>query len=221
MTPAPVIPSREVMARGAALHQVVDALSRGKIVAYPTETFYGLGVDATSAAAVQRLLAAKGRPWGNPIPLIIARPEDVDRIAREISEEARALAACFWPGPLTLILRASPAIPEGVTAGTGKVGVRVSSHPVAAAIAEACPFPITATSANRSGAPAASAPEEFSAAIRGALDLLVDGGRTPGGSPSTVLDVTEHPPRILREGAIARAEIDAVLHARDRPSSLE
>ncbi len=214
MTPTPVIPSRDVLARGAALDRIVETLLRGGIVAYPTETFYGLGVNATSAAAVERLLAAKGRSKDDPIPLIIACAEDLARIAREIPEAARVLAARFWPGPLTLVLRADPALPEVITAGTGKVGVRVSSHPVAAAIAEASVFPITATSANVSGAQAARRPEEISGALRDALDLLVNAGRTPGGPASTVLDVTEEVPRILREGPIASADIRAALRVR-------
>jgi L-threonylcarbamoyladenylate synthase len=214
VTPAPTVPLHDVLARGAALDRIGEALSRGGIVAYPTETFYGLGVDATSAAAVERLVVAKGRPRGNPIPLIIARARDLAGIARDIPEVVHFLAARFWPGPLTLVLCAVPALPEAITAGTGKVGARVSGHPVAAAIAEACAFPITATSANVSGAPPARRPDEISGSIRDALDLLVNGGSTPGGPASTVLDVTEDPPRILREGPITGAEIRAALRAR-------
>jgi L-threonylcarbamoyladenylate synthase len=214
VTPAPVIPSRDVLARGAALDRIVEALSRGGIVAYPTETFYALGVDATSAAAVQRLVVAKGRSRDNPIPLIVACAGDLARIACGIPEVVHLLAARFWPGPLTLVLRAVPTLPEAITAGTGKVGARVSGHPVAAALAGACAFPITATSANVSGAPPAGRPDDISGSIHDALDLLVDGGPTPGGLASTVLDVTEDSPRILREGPITGAEIQAALPAR-------
>ena len=203
----------EVLSRGAALDKVVSMLSRDGLIAYPTESVYGLGANAVSEAAVERLFAAKGRPGDMPIPLIIGDTADLAGLVTEISESARKLMKAFWPGPATLVFRATRKIPARVTGGTGKVGLRVSGHPVAAAIARGCAFPITATSANRSGGAEASSSSELDPAIRGAVDLIVDGGRTPGRPLSTVLDVTVEPPRIIRAGGVSEGQIQALLNA--------
>lgn len=203
----------ELLSRGAALDKVVRALSGDGLIAYPTETVYGLGANAVSETAVERLFAAKGRPGDKPIPLIIGDMADLAGLVAEISDSARKLMKAFWPGPATLVFNATRKIPARVTGGTGKVGVRLSGHPVAAAIAKGCAFPITATSANRSGGAEASSPAELDPAIREAVDLIVDGGRTPGKPLSTVLDVTVEPPRIIRAGGVSERQIQAVLSA--------
>jgi L-threonylcarbamoyladenylate synthase len=206
-----LVDAGEVLAGGAPLDRIVEEIRGGGLVAYPTETFYALGVDATSGAAVERLFRVKGRERGIPVPLIIATPEALARVARRVPPAARKLMDRFWPGPLTLVLEAAPDLPEGITGGTGAVGVRISDHPAAAAIARACPFPLTATSANRSGEASAASPAALSRTIHDALDVLVDGGRTKGAPASTVLDVTVVPPRLVRPGRIDRAAIEAVL----------
>jgi len=211
MSGPPIAGAREPRTRGSAIARAAEVLARGGVIAYPTETFYGLGAGAMSADAVTRVFALKGRLSDHPIPLILPGPAALDRVARAIPPAARALAARFWPGPLTLVLHAARDLPEAITAGTGKVGVRVSSHPVAAALAAAFGGPITATSANRSGAPPARSIEALDASIAGGIDLLLDGGETPGGPPSTVLDVTCAPPRVLRAGRVSESEIRAAL----------
>jgi L-threonylcarbamoyladenylate synthase len=205
------VKGEEVLSGGAALDKVVRALSRDGLIAYPTETVYGLGANAVSETAVERLFAAKGRPGDMPIPLIIGDMVDLAGLVAEISDSARKLMKAFWPGPATLVFNATRKIPARVTGGTRKVGVRVSGDPVAAAIAKGCAFPITATSANRSGGVEASSAAELEPAIREAVDLIVDGGRTPGKPLSTVLDVTVEPPRIIRPGGVSESQIQAAL----------
>lgn len=212
------VKGEDVLAGGAALARVLEVLSRDGLVAYPTETFYGLGANAASAAAVDRLLAAKGRPAGMPIPVLVAGPASLDALGAEVTTSARRLMAAFWPGPLTLVLGVAAPLPPRLTAGTGTLGVRVSSHPVAAALAARCPFPLTATSANPSGAREAATPADLDPAVRAAVDLIVDAGRTPGGPASTVLDATVDPPRLLRAGAVPWADVQAAL---GRPAGAE
>jgi L-threonylcarbamoyladenylate synthase len=206
-----VVEAGEVLAGGAPLDQIVESILREGLIAYPTETFYALGVDATSKAAVDRLFRVKGRERGVPIPLILANLDALSRVVPRVPEPGRKLMDRFWPGPMTLVLEAAPDLPEAITGGTGKVGVRISDHPVASAIARACPCPLTATSANRSGEASAASPSALSATIRSALDLLVDGGPTRGAPASTVLDVTVNPPRLVRPGCIALSAIEAAL----------
>jgi len=209
--------AEEVLAGGAALDRVVETLSRDGLIAYPTETFYGLGANAASAAAVGRVFEAKGRPAGVPIPVIIGGEQALDALVEGITPAARRLMRAFWPGPLTLVFRAAARLPEGLTAGESTLAVRVSSHPLAAALAGRCPFPITATSANRSGGAEAATPAALDPAIRAAVDLIIDGGPTPGGPASTVLDMTVDPPRVLRTGPVSAREIEAVLKGPANP----
>ena len=210
-----ILDAREALLRGgsAAIARAADVLRRRGLVAYPTETFYGIGADAFSPDAVARVVALKGRPADRPIPLILPGPETLSRVARAISPEARILAGRFWPGPLTLVVHGVEDLPAAITAGTGKVGVRLSGHPVAAALAAAFGGPITATSANPGGAPPARSIAELDPLIADGVDLVLDGGETPGGPPSTVLDLTCDPPRVLRGGAVSEPEIRAALRA--------
>ncbi|MCE5263035.1 MAG: threonylcarbamoyl-AMP synthase [Deltaproteobacteria bacterium] len=183
--------------------EAVRVLCSGGVVAFPTETFYGLGADARNEAAVEQIFRIKGRDFRNPIALIVADERGVIPLAEEIPEAARILMKRFWPGPLTLVLRASSAVLPRLTAGTGKIGIRVSSHPIARLLASGLGGPLTATSANRSGGPECTTADAVIRALESFSGPVVDGGETPGGAGSTVLDVTLLPPRILRAGAIA------------------
>jgi L-threonylcarbamoyladenylate synthase len=191
----PSSPSSSAIADAAAV------LEAGGVVAFPTETFYGLGVAALDAAAVRRLFALKGRPESRPILVLVDDPARVDRVAL-LTGAARELIARHWPGALTLVLPARTSVPQELTAGTGTIGVRQSAHPVARALVAALGAPVTAPSANLTGGPPPSSAQEVLAVFDGRIDLILDGGPTPGGLPSTVLDVTVDPPRVLREGAV-------------------
>jgi L-threonylcarbamoyladenylate synthase len=184
-----------------ALADAAAVLESGGVVAFPTETFYGLGVAALDAAAVRRLFALKGRPESRPVLVLVDDPARIDRIAL-LTTSARELIARHWPGALTLVLAARPNVPTELTAGTGTIGVRQPGHPVPRALAAAVGGPITAPSANLTGEPPPSTADDVLRVFDGKIDLVLDGGPTPGGLPSTVLDVTSDPPRVLREGAV-------------------
>jgi len=187
----------------AALARAAAVLRDGGLVAFPTETFYGLGAAALDAAAVRRVFAVKGRPEAKPLLVLVDTPDRVAELVAEIPPRARALMARHWPGPLTLVMRARPELPEALTAGTGTIGVRLSPHPVARGLAAALGGPVTAPSANPSGAAPPTTAAEVLAYFPDALPLVLDGGPTPGGPASTVVDVTVDPPRILRAGPVA------------------
>ncbi len=186
----------------AVLERAASALKTGQVVAFPTETFYGLGAAALDPVAVGRIFAAKGRPETKPLPVLVASSAMLDTIVADVPARARQLMARHWPGPLTLVFRARPEVPESVTAGTGTVGARLSSHPVATGLALALGGPVTAPSANPSGAAPPTTAAEVLRYFDGAIAIVLDGGPTTGGAPSTVLDVTVEPPRLLREGPV-------------------
>lgn len=185
-----------------AVETAVQRIRAGGIVAFPTETFYGLAVDPFNAAAVERLFAVKGREAGKPVPIVIDEFKRSKGIIGAISPEAWSLIRKFWPGPLTLLFSASPQLPSTLTGGTGKVGLRIPSHPVALGLLRVAAQPVTATSANRSGEPAATSAAQVEETLGRDLDLIMDGGNTPGGSGSTIVDSSFHPPRLIREGKI-------------------
>lgn len=184
------------------LAEAARVLRRGGLVAFPTESFYGLGAAALDPTAVRRVFEVKGRPASMPLLVLVDSRAMVARVAAEVSERAHDLMDRYWPGALTLVLRAAPGVPAEITAGTGTVGVRLPAHPVARALVEAFGAPVTAPSANPSGAAPPTTAAAVLEAFGGALDLVLDGGPTPGGAPSTVLDVTVDPPRVIRRGAI-------------------
>jgi len=184
-----------------------SALAGGGIVAYPTDTFYGLAVDPRMAEAVARLFDAKGRVPGLALPLIAADVGQVEQSLGRLSTGERALAAGCWPGPLTLVIRTAATLAPPVLAADGTVAVRVPDQAVARAFARALGFPITATSANRSGSPASSTADEVARALGGTLSLILDGGSTRGGPPSTIVRVDERGPRVLRPGAVPLARV--------------
>jgi L-threonylcarbamoyladenylate synthase len=183
-------------------------LRRGGLVAYPTETFYGLGALARDGAAMRRLSEAKLRPEGKPLPLLAADLAQVEEVAL-LGPRARRLAARFWPGPLTLVLPARPGLDPAITSGSGTVGIRVPGSEVARALARAAGGAIVSTSANLSGEPPPADASALSAAMRARLDYVLDGGRTPGGLPSTVVAVEGEEVRIVRAGAVPLEDVVA------------
>jgi len=189
-------PDRQALSRAAVI------LREGGIVAYPTDTLYGLAADPRSAAAMAQLYRIKGRPVELAVPIIAAGIEQVEACGGVLSEAARRLAAAFWPGPFTLVLTAWPGLDPSVHAGRGTVAVRVPDHAVARLLAEDCGWPITSTSANRSGKPATNHPGEVRAAFGADLDGLIDAGPSPGGAPSTIVDATGAVPTLIRAGAV-------------------
>ncbi|MBI2527644.1 MAG: threonylcarbamoyl-AMP synthase [Candidatus Rokubacteria bacterium] len=186
----------------AVLDEAAAVLKSGGLVAFPTESFYGLGADALNAAAVARVFCAKGRAESKPLLVLVDSAERVEALCVEIPEGARRLMARHWPGPLTLVLRAAPAVPAALTAGTGTLGVRVPGHPVALGLVRAAALPVTAPSANPSGGEPATTARAVRAHFPGQLDLIVDGGPTAGGTGSTIADCTVWPPRLLRPGPV-------------------
>jgi L-threonylcarbamoyladenylate synthase len=195
----------------ALIRRAVVVLQAGGVVVFPTETFYGLAVDAMNSRAIERIFAIKGRSFNNPIALIAGDKSGIGALVAEIPAAAHRLMQVFWPGPLTLLFSASPRISPRLTAGTGKIGIRISNHPIAAGLAMRLGGPITATSANLSGAPECNAAAEVLASLGDQVDLIIDGGATPGGKGSTLLDITADPPIWLREGAIPRLNIQEAL----------
>lgn len=185
----------------AGVRAAAEVLRRGGVVAYPTETFYGLGALAADGAAVERLVRAKGRPDGKPLPLLAAGLDQVEALA-DLPPLARRLAAAFWPGPLTLVVPARPGLHTAITGGLGTVGVRVTSSPVASALALQAGGALVATSANLAGEPPAASPAALDPALVARLDLVLDGGPAPGGLASTVVAVEGGGLRLLRAGAI-------------------
>jgi len=196
---------------GEGLARALKLLKEGRVLAFPTETFYGLACDGKNEEAVENLFLIKGRSFGKPIPVIIADREALSGIAAQVPRAAEALMGAFWPGPLTLVLKALPGISPRLTAGSGKIGVRLSSHPLARELARGLGGPVTATSANLAGERECSSAAEVLAALGDRIDGVIDGGRTPGGKGSTLVDVTGEPPVILREGVIPPDRIWCIL----------
>ena len=192
----------------ALISKASSILGSGGVIAYPTETFYGLGADGRNEEAVRKVFLIKGRNFSNPLSVIIGNADDVRGLVEGIPESAFCLIQRFWPGALTIIFRASPRVSHLLTAGTGKIGIRLSSHPVATALAKVLGRPITATSANPSGRPECTTADQVTEEIGYQVDAIVDGGKTPGGAGSTVIDVTTDPPVILREGIIPKHQIN-------------
>jgi len=179
----------------------------GAVIAYPTETFYGLCVDPFNTKAIEALYELKGRPALSPIPLIIGDAGMLDRIVTDIPLTARKLIERFWPGPLTLVFKASPALPPMLTSATGTIGVRLSGSPYARRLSCALSSPITSTSANPTGMPPAKSPKEVLGYFDGRIGLLIDGGRLTALKGSTIIDVTRDSLEIIREGEIPSSEI--------------
>jgi L-threonylcarbamoyladenylate synthase len=184
------------------LQEAAASLWRGGLVAFPTETFYGLGANAMEREAVTRVFQVKGRPESKPLLVLVDSVKMVESLTLEVSDLARRLMAAHWPGPLTLVLKALPELPAELSAGTGTIGIRMPSHPVALGLVRTLARPVTAPSANPSGAEPPTTAEAVRQYFEGRIDLILDGAPTPGGRPSTVLDVSVSPPRLIRAGAL-------------------
>lgn len=195
----------------AVIAQAARILREGGLVAFPTETVYGLGAHALDPRAVRGIFAAKGRPADNPLIVHVSRPEQAFALAENPPEVAERLAARFWPGPLTLVMAAAPCVPKETTGGLDTVALRVPDHPVALALLEAADLPVAAPSANLSGRPSPTRAEHVLSDLSGRIDAVLDGGPTGVGVESTVLDVTVDPPVILRPGGISRERLEEVI----------
>ena len=193
--------------------RAADCLRRGGLVAFPTETVYGLGAHALDRAAVRRLFEAKGRPANDPIIVHIPAFDRIAALTRDLPAPARALADRFWPGPLTLVLPRSAEVPDEVTAGLDTVAIRIPSHPVARALLRAAGLPVAAPSANLFSRPSPTRAAHVLEDLDGRIDMVLDGGDTDVGVESTVLDLSHGTPTILRPGAITIEQLRAVVPA--------
>lgn len=191
----------------ASLARIADIIRADGVVAVPTDTFYGLAVNPFSAAAIDRAFAVKDRPADRALPLVASDLDQLTICLGPLPLAGQALAARYWPGPLTLLIPRPPTLPSTLTGGLEAVGVRVPAHPVARALCRACGMPLTATSANLSGRPPSADPDEIAQTLGPRLDALLDAGFTPGGAASTIVDVTGPRPRLVRAGAVSWDEI--------------
>lgn len=192
------------------LSQAAACLAGGGLVAFPTETVYGLGADALNSEAAAKIYAAKGRPSDNPLIVHIANVEDMDKIAY-VNEQARVLAQAFWPGPLTIILPKKDIVPHGTTGGLDTVAIRMPSHPVALELIRSSGVYVAAPSANTSGRPSPTKAEHVIEDMTGKIDYIVDGGAVGIGIESTIVDVSGEVPTILRPGFITKAMLEQII----------
>jgi L-threonylcarbamoyladenylate synthase len=196
--------------------RAAQVIRDGGLVAFPTETVYGLGANALEARAVAGIFAAKGRPPNNPLIVHVARTEQAIPLVREWPVTARILAERFWPGPLTLVLPSSSIVAESVTAGGPTIALRVPAHPVALALLRATDLPLAAPSANRSSTVSPTTADHVLSGLNGRIDLVLDSGPTPTGIESTVLDLSTNPPRLLRPGLFLPGAIEEIIGPIDR-----
>lgn len=210
--PDPAVRTRCILQEDADFPQLLEqagqALREGALVAFPTETVYGLGANALDAAAVSGIFAAKGRPADNPLIVHISDRASLEMLASDIPDVAERLMARFWPGPLTLVFHRRPAVPDIVTAGLDTVAVRMPVHPIALRLIQLAGVPVAAPSANRSGRPSPTTAAHVMEDMEGRVPLVVDGGACEVGVESTVLDVTARPPMILRPGGVTREMLE-------------
>ena len=205
--------SRVKEARAEAISTAIAALKRGDVIAFPTETLYGLGADALNPAAVEKVFQLKGRDAANPIPVLIADREMLVDLVSEIPPLAENLIARFWPGPLTIVLAARRDIPRPLVNAAGGIGVRISSQPIAAELVQALGRPLTATSANPSRKPPARTAQAAREYFSRQLDIFIDGGTLTSSTGSTVVELVQDSIKIIREGEIERSQIAHVLGA--------
>ncbi len=191
------------------MQQACEALRRGGLVAFPTDTLYALGANALDPAAIERVQTVKGRHHGKPLSVLVPSAEAAADLAAGLAEGARSLMQAFWPGALTVVVKASTKIPSVLKGAAGTVGLRMPAGPVAQALLAAFAGPIIGTSANKSGGADPADAKTVQKAIGGQVELILDGGRVVLGVPSTVIDCTTQPARILREGAIPRSTLQA------------
>lgn len=193
------------------IHRAARIIREGGTVVFPTETVYGLGANALSPIAVEKIFTAKGRPSDNPLIVHISDKKDIESLIQDDSQKARKLMEAFWPGPLTLILKKSLQVPQRVTGGLSTVAIRMPQHPVALALIEDAGIPIAAPSANLSGKPSPTNAKRVIEDLQGKVDMIIDGGPCKIGLESTVLDLTGENPVILRPGGVTREMIEGVV----------
>lgn len=198
-------PEKEIIMEGAKL------INHGELVAFPTETVYGLGANGLDEEAVSKIFVAKGRPQDNPLILHVSSIEEVKPLVKNISQEAERLMERFWPGPLTILFKRSEAVPDIITAGLDTVAIRMPDHPVALELIKASRVPIAAPSANTSGKPSPTLAAHVLEDLNGKVNIIIDGGSTGVGLESTVLDLTEYPPTILRPGGITLEDLRKII----------
>jgi L-threonylcarbamoyladenylate synthase len=194
-------PETEIIKEAAAV------IKQGGVIVFPTRCLYGLGADAMNPDAVERIIEIKQRPQDNPILVLIDSDNQLEMLVEKIPSAADAIMEAFWPGRVTLVFDARDTLPDSLTAQSGKIGVRLPGHPVAAAMVRQVKGPLTGTSANLSGRPGCYRLPDLDPQIAGQVDLVLDAGTLQGGVGSTVVDVTGEPPRILREGQVTAGQI--------------
>lgn len=211
------------MKNNEVIRQAAEIIQRGGIVAFPTETVYGLGADAFNPLAVARIFEVKRRPYFDPLIIHVANPVDVKKLVKEIPLNAKKLTERFWPGPLTVVLLKKEDIPDIVTAGLPTVAIRMPNHPVALSLIKQCKCPIAAPSANPFGYLSPTTAEHVRDQLGDQVDLILDGGPCPVGVESTILSFLEEKPRLLRPGGVPIEEIESIIGkveigpAEDRP----
>jgi L-threonylcarbamoyladenylate synthase len=186
-------------------------IKNGGVISFPTRYLYGLGADAFNADAVDRIFKIKQRPYNKPLLVLVDKQKDLTRLVRNVPSVATHIMERFWPGEVTIVFEAKDSLPENLTGGTDRIGVRMPEHPVALALTNSVKGPITATSANITGQDGCSRIQDLEPLIADKLDLILDAGPLKGGIGSTVIDVTVDPPKILREGAVSAKVILAAL----------
>ena len=191
-----------------SISQAAEILKQGGIVAFPTDTVYGLGAICTDEEAVKKIFAAKGRDEGKPLSILVASIEQAEKIALEIPEKARRLMEKYWPGALTVVLKKRPEISDVVSAGKDTIGIRMPNSRMTVSLLEAAGMPLAAPSANTSGKRSSVSAEDVICDLNGKVDMILDGGICPVGISSTVVDLTGDKPIILREGTITKTMID-------------
>ena len=208
-----------------AIHRAAEIIKNGGIVAFPTETVYGLGADAFNALAVARIFEVKGRPYFDPLIVHVANPANVEELVKEIPSDAEKLMKSFWPGPLTVVLLKRDSIPDIVTAGLPTVAIRMPNHPVALSLIEESGCPVAAPSANPFGYLSPTTAEHVREQLGDRVDLILDGGPCPVGVESTILSFLEGKSRLLRPGGVPLEEVESIIGrvetgpTEDRPSA--
>ncbi len=195
------------MPKDNEVSRAAQIIRAGGVVLFPAKCLYGLAADALNPEAVERVFQIKQRPRTNPLLVLIHDIHDLDCLVRSVPESARALMDRFWPGDVTIVFRASHKLSTALTAGTGKIGIRMPQHPIAKALVQKAGVPITGTSANISGMEGCSSISMIDSKFLGQVDMVLNAGFLKGGSGSTVVDVTEKPPKVLREGQLSKDEI--------------
>ena len=189
------------------IEKAAALIKEGGMVAFPAKCLYGLAVDAFNPEAVSRIFKLKQRPPSNPILVLISDVSFLGQLVARLPRGAQAIMERFWPGDVTLVFEAGPGLPEVLTAATGKIGVRLPQHPVARALVKAAGIPVTGTSANISGEEGCRRVDELDFRVLQGVDMVLDAGTLKGGKGSTVVDVTQFPPKVLRQGEIGESKI--------------